>query len=412
VSWLHWLAPAVGILLLGFLWAFVDRIREYPHTRHRPPIDGVVLTLLAAFGYLVWPSHGPGTRHTVLFAVDVTLLVLLVAGSTVAALGWLRVISFPARTARTARTAPSTRSRPGWIDAWYTVPELIVPSAPVVAVWTWSRPLRWCLLRPRTFLRLRRLGVRGLVGVSLVGQWFSPAQVGRLGWPGATLQLLVGAFGWRRGSDLDTSGWDADAFIRAVHASGRPWADYAAVTPWRTLFRLGVDSVDFVRYARGREPRVGIDIALRYGLADIWIPYDVFPALYHGLERGGATPPDVPPLLDHLATEAHRDLDAYRDGWAGLAAWVGYDGRAYVRSLRRAAGPALWEPEPVFARWRSWGKVAARESGPQPALWDAAGLTVDEALTMIDAGDPPDKDVLEGLAALRRETVDPGRDGA
>jgi hypothetical protein len=281
---------------------------------------------------------------------------------------------------------------------------MIAPSTPAVAAWRWSRPVRWCLRRPRTWRHLRRVGIRGVRGVSLVGQWFAPGQVARLGWPGWTLQLLVGAYGWRRASDLDSSRWTADRFIRTVHSSGRPWADYTTSTPWRSLFRLGAeDTTEFVRYAAAREPRVDIDLALRYGLAETAIPYDVFPALYRGLERAGATPAERHRLLDELVAEAMRAVDRYHDGWAGLAAWVEHDGPAYVGSLRRAAGRGGWDPAPVFARWRSWRPVADRAPGVQPAVWHAAGIGVAEALTMLDAGDPPDGDVLAGLAALRRE---------
>jgi hypothetical protein len=391
VSWLHWLAPAVGVLLLGFLWVFVAGVRTSSYLRHHPPIDGVVLALLLGVGYLVWPFDGPGRDRPVLFAVDVALLVLLVAGSVVAGLAWANVITLPTRTVRPGHE---------WAEALYSLPDLIAPSSPLRALCRWSRPLWWCLRRPRVYGRLRRLGVRGVRGVSLVGQWFTPAQVVRLGWPGPGLHLTVGGFGWRRDSDLDTSGWTADAFIRAVHATGRPWLDYTTSTSWRSLHRLGVeDTAEFVRYARAG---ADLDEALRYGLAAARIPYDVFPTLDRALERAEVQPPERQRLLDELVAEAHRDLDAYQDGWAGLAAWVGYDGAALVGSLRRSPGPGRWDPEPVFERWRSWRKVAGRAPGLQPALWDAAGLTLDEALTMIDAGDPPDAEVLAGLAALRR----------
>lgn len=152
---------------------------------------------------------------------------------------------------------------------------------PAVAFWRWSRPARWCLRRPGVYRGLRRRGVRGVRGVSLVGQWFTPAQVARPGWPGPALQLLVGGFGWRRGSDLDSSGWVADAFIRTVHDTGRRRLDYTTSTAWRGLFRLGVeDSTGFVRYARAG---ADLDEALRYGLGDRRIPYDVFPTLDRAL---------------------------------------------------------------------------------------------------------------------------------
>jgi hypothetical protein len=265
-----------------------------------------------------------------------------------------------------------------------------------------SRPLLWCLLRPRVYRGLRRAGVRGVRGVSLVGQWFTPAQVRRLGWPGATVQLLVGSSGWRGATGIDTSGWDADAFIATVHAGGRRWSDYTASTTWFSLFRLGVeDTGEFVRYATARDPRIDIDVALRYGLAEQRIPFDVFPTIVGALERAGAKEPALMRrLLDELAVAGHRDLDGYLGGWAGLAAWVEHDAPAYVRALRRSA----WEPDEVFERWLSWRGVGERAPHLQPALWHAAGFTVDEATGLLDAGDAPDNDTLAGLAALRRDS--------
>lgn len=393
MSWLHWLAPAVGVLFLGFLWAFVDGTRRQRYA----PLDGVVLVLLVGLGYLVWPFDGPGREHPVLLAVDVVLLVLLVAGGVVAVLVRLRVLALP----------EPPRWRNDWVEALSALPEQFHPSAPVVALWRWSRPAWWCLCRPRTWRRLRRLGVRGVRGVHLVGQWFTPDQVARLGWAGPTLQLLVDTVGRRGWHDVDRSGWDAGAFIRTVHAAGRPSGDYVDSASWRTLFRLGVeDTTEFVRYAAARNPCVDLDVALRYGLAGTPIPYDVYPTLHRALDGAGARPAEWQRLLDELVAEATGGLDAYLDGWTGLAAWVEHDGPAYVGTLRRAGHSGV---RPVFERWRSWRPVAARAPDVQPALWSAAGLSIEEALAMLDAGDPPDGEVLAGLAALR---VDPGSHGA
>ncbi|GAA1028391.1 hypothetical protein GCM10009557_13250 [Virgisporangium ochraceum] len=399
MSWLHWLAPAVGVVFLGFLWAFVDGTRRFTNLHRYAPIDGVVLVLLCSVGYMVWPFDGPGRHRPVLLAVDVVLLVLLVAGSVVAVLAWLRVLTFPA-------LPPSRRE---WVEALGTLPELIAPSAPAVALWRWSRPAWWCLRRPRTWRRLRRLGVRGVRGVHLVGQWFTPDQVARLGWAGPTLQLLVDTVGRRGWHDVDRSGWDAGTFIRTVHAAGRPSGDYVDSASWRTLFRLGVDdTTEFVRYAAARDPRVDLDVALRYGLGGI--PYDVYPTLHRALDSAldsaGARPAEWQRLLDQLVVEATGGLDDYLDGWTGLAAWVEHDGAAYVESLRRTGHTGAL---PIFERWRSWRPVATRAPDVQPALWSAAGLSVEEALAMLDAGAPPDGEVLAGLAALR---ADPGSHGA
>lgn len=259
----------------------------------------------------------------------------------------------------------------------------------------------WCVLRPRTTRALRLAGIRGVRGVSLVGQWFSPAQVRRLGWPGPTLQLLVGGFGWRREIGYDSSGWDADAFIDAVHASGRRWSDYTAASTWFGLVPLGIeDTTEFVRYAKAREPRVDIDVALRYGLPPRQVPHDVFPAIHRGLELAGATDPDLRRrLLDEVARAGRDDLGSYQDGWAGLAAWVEHDAPAFVTAMTYAT----YDRSTHFERWRSWREVGERAPCLQPALWHAAGFTVDEALEMIEGGDIPDRDTLAGLAALRRE---------
>jgi hypothetical protein len=387
VSWLHWLAPAVGVVFLGFLWGLVDGTRRDRHA----PVDGVVLVLLAGVGYLVWPFDGPGRERPVLLAVDVVLLVLLVAGSVVAVLVRLRVIVFP----------EPRRWRNDWVEALSALPERVAPFAPAVALWHRSRPVWWCLSRPRTWRRLRRLGVRGLRGVHLVGRWFGPDQVARLGWGGPTLQLLVDSVGRQGWHDVDRSGWDAEAFIRTVHAAGRPAGDYVDAASWRALVRLGAeDTTEFVRYAAAREPRVDLDVALRYGLTGFPIPHDVYPALHRALTGAGARPAEWQRLLDPLVLEAAGRLDAYLDGWTGLAAWVEHDGAAYVGSARQAGGSGVWS---TFERWRSWQPVAARAPDVQPALWSAAGFTVAEATALLDAGDPPDTEVLAGLAALRRE---------
>ena len=56
-------------------------------------------------------------------------------------------------------------------------------------------------------------------------------------------------------------------------------------------------------------------------------------------------------------------------------------------------------------RWTTWHPVylATGPDQPQPALWQQAGYTPDEATAMLRAGDVPDEDTLQAMAALRRE---------
>jgi hypothetical protein len=365
--------------------------RTSPDWRRYGQIDGVVLAPVAGFAVLVRPFLATGPDPGVLFVLDLVLFALLVVASLAGALAWFGVVRLPKRAEYYDRV---------WLNALADLVEILKPLAPVRGVWRWSRPLRWCLRRPRTSLGLRRLGVRGWRGVGLVGRWFAPAQVERLGWPGRDLQMLVGGSA-RLIESGPYSGWDADAFIDTVHATDRPPADYTTEVSWANLYRLGMqDAGEFVRYAKLRDPEVGIDLALRYASGTWHIPYEVFPTIYRGLERAGAEAGDLTTFLDRIHSEGRR-IDAYQNGWAGLAAWVEHDGWAYVGPLPLVT-LNRWNPDRVCARWRSWHEVGERAPGLQPALWDAAGFTIAEALELLAAGDPPDAEVLAGLAALRR----------
>jgi hypothetical protein len=90
----------------------------------------------------------------------------------------------------------------------------------------------------------------------------------------------------------------------------------------------------------------------------------------------------------------------YPGGWPSIVAWLDHAGHDLLRSARIVSSFTIWEAEPYLRPWREWTVLGERH--PHPALWYAAGFTVDEALAMIDAGDGPDEQVLLGLAALRR----------
>lgn len=384
------MSPILGGLLLGYVCLLVDLVRRratYPWQRNAQ-IDGLVLAPVAGFLVLVLPARG-------LFVLDLVLFGLVVVGSLVGALAWVGLVRLP--------TKP-TNYRRRWLNGVADLAELFKPLAPVRGAWRWSRPLRWCLRWPRRYLGLRRLGVRGWRGARLVGQWFAPAQVERLGWPGRDLQMLVGGDRWlaERGPYAT---WDADVFIDTVDATGRPAADYTTDVAWPILYRLGFDEAgedpaEFIRYATLRDPEIGIDLALKYARGPWHIPSEVFPTIFRALRRAGAEPDDLTRYLDRLAAERPR-IDEYHNGWAGLAAWVEHDGAAFV-AARTSVTRSRWNADDVCDRWRSWHEVGERSPDLPPALWHAAGFSVAEALELIDAGDPPDAEVLAGLAALRR----------
>jgi hypothetical protein len=387
VSW-SWVSPIVGVLLLGHVGLIVDLVRrrgDHPWRRHSQ-IDGLVLAPVVGIVVLVWPS-----RSGVLFGLDLLLFGLIATGSVVGALAWAGVVRLP--------KGPEYSDRVG-MNYLADLAERFRPLSPVRWLWSGSRPLWWCLRRPRTYLRLRRLGVRGWRGVRLVGRWFSPAQVTRLGWPPRDLQMLVGG-GFAMSEKGPAAGWDADAFIDTVHASDRPSTDYTTDVSWLFLSELGRDdNTEFLRYAKLRDPEVGIAMALTYSRFPSAIPSEVFPAMYRGLRRAGVDAGEMTLLLSRIGLERHR-IDAYQNGWAGLAAWVEHDGPAFVGPepviVRRT-----WNADRVCERWRSWREVGDRAPHVQPALWHAAGFTVAEALQMIEAGEAVDAEVLAGLAALRR----------
>jgi hypothetical protein len=387
-------SPIVGVLLLGYVCLIIDLVRrrtEYPWQRNSQ-IDGVVLAPLAGFLVLVRPFLADGSRPRPLVALDLVLFALLAVASLIGALAWAGVVRLP-------EGAKFYHRR--WLNGLADLAETVKPLAPVRGGWRWSRPLRWCLLHPRAYLGLRRLGVRGWRGARLVGRWFTPAQVERLGWPARDLQMVVG--GYTLLPDFGPyAGWDAERFIDTVHATDRPPADFTTDVSWGSLYRLGHDDAasEFLRYAKLRDPELGIDLALRYASGTWHIPYDAFPAIYRGLEHAGAQRREMTMFLDRLSGERDR-AEEYQNGWAGLAAWIEHDGQAYVDALT-SVNRHKWDPDPVCERWRSWHVVGERAPHLQPALWYAAGFTIAEALEMLDAGDPPEAEVLAGLAALRK----------
>ncbi|GAA0916354.1 hypothetical protein Vau01_084140 [Virgisporangium aurantiacum] len=369
---MHWVAPVAGVVFLGYLWLLLDGVMRDPD-RRRPPLDGPALCLLAS-GLYVTLADPPGT---VLPIVDRVLFGLLVLGSVVAALAWFRVV-----------TLPRLRWRPPgpWTVLLFGLPELVTPVRWIVAGWRRTAPLRWCMSHPYTEQEFRRLGYRGPRVIATVARWFSPDQVRRLGWTATAVAAATEQMAF-----VSRQGWDAEAFVDAVRASGRDHADQLG--NWGDLYRLGRhDPAEYLRYlAAGAD----IALALRYALGPDRVPYEVVLAL---TRRGVAKPW---PHLYSLQREYRTHRTCYRGGWADIVAWVEYDEtRPFTRAL--AARFTAWDDDTYFRRWREWAPVGERAPHPEPALWAAAGFTVDEALAVLDTGAEPDAEALRGLAALRR----------
>jgi hypothetical protein len=355
MTWLHSSAPVVGILLLGFLWIFVDGVLRHPELRRHPPIDGVVLGLGLAVAYVTLAGPPPGG---VLRAVVLVLFALVVLGSVVAGLAWTRIYVPPFAGWR----------RRGLL---FHLPELITPVAGVRALWRRSAPLRWGLRHPRGYLAFRRLGYRRLAVAAELSRWFTPAQLGRLGWDPEAVAPATYAM-----ARVDATGWDAEAFLRASrghHVAHR-------ITSWAELSRLGVDDpAEFQRYMAA--PDADLDLALRFGAGPVRVPYGIVTAL----RRSGVRRPW--PVLYALRNEYRRHGDRYPGGWPSILAWIEH------------SGP---DPDGNLEAWRAWTVVSQRAPRLEPAWWAAAGFTVDEALAVLDTGAEPDAEVLLALAALRR----------
>jgi hypothetical protein len=371
MEWLHWSAPVVGVLFLGHLWLFLDGVMRNPDRRDRPPIEGTALFLLVSGLYMTL-ADPPG----VLRVVDRVLFGLLVAGSAVAALARFGVVTLPRLP---------WRALGPWKVLLFGLPEVLTPVTGVRAVWRRTAPPRWCVRHPRTHRAFRRLGYRGPRVIATLARWFRPDQLRRLGWKVTDVSAAT-----ERMALVGGEGWDAEAFIRTVRATGRDHADQLG--SWRRLHRLGVDDpTEYLRYLA----TTGIDVALRYALGPDRVPYDVVRALQR---RGAAI---LWPLLSALEREYQLHRTCYWGGWSSIVAWIGYDeSPGFAAAL--AARPAARNDTTYLHRWREWAPVGGRTSRVEPALWAAAGFTVDEALAVLDAGDEPDAEALRGLAALRR----------
>lgn len=367
MGWLHWSAPVVGVLFLGHLWLVLDGVMRNPDRRDRPPIEGTVLFLLVS-GLYVTLADPPG----VLRIVDRVLFALLASGSVVAALARFGVVTLPRLP---------WRALGPWKVLLFGLPEVVTPVAGVRAVWRRTAPLRWCLRHPRTYRAFRRLGYRGPRVIATLGRWFRPDQLRRLGWAVTAVTAATELMAF-----VPRTGWDAEAFVDAVRASGHDHADQ--LPRWRLLHRLGVhDPAEYLRYVAAGD----LPLALQYALGPDRVPYDV--ALE--LRRRGAT--TLWPVLNALQREYRNHRTCYPGGWADIVAWITYDQTpAFARALADRA--SMWDAQP----WRAWAPVASRGRRVAPALWAAAGFTVEEALAVLDAGDEPDAEALRGLAALRR----------
>lgn len=362
MTWWQWLAPVVGLLLLGFLWIFLDGVLR----DRRPPVDGAVLALLVAVLHLALSD-----RARPLFA-----LVAAVAAGAVATHAVVR--RRPGRD-RWRRQGP-------WTTLLFGLPELVTPVAWLRALWRWTSVVRWWLRRPRVFRAFRRLGYRRLAVAAELSRWFTPAQVRVLAWDVEALTYATAAMARVR----TPRGWDAEAFVRAVRACGHD------VTPhlgnWAELHRLGVDDpAGFLRYVEA--PDTDLRFALRYAVGRPPVPFEVVLAL----RRLGVTKLWAP--MARLQDELRVHGAAYPTGWTGLLTWLEHAGADLLTAFRQHS---TGDAESYFREWRTWTRVSERAPRLEAALWSAAGFTVDGALAMLDCGEEPDPEVLLGLAALRR----------
>jgi hypothetical protein len=366
MTWWHWLAPVVGLLLLGFLWSFLDGVLR----DRRPPVDGAVLALLVAVLQLTLSD-----RARPLFA----LVAAVAAGAVVV----------HAVRRRRRPTFERWRRHGPWTTLLFGLPELVTPVAWLRALWRSTALLRWWLRHVPTYRAFRRLGHRRLAVAAELSRWFTPAQVRALAWDVDTLTHATSAMARVRTHPA----WDAEAFIRAVRASGHDVAPHLG--NWAQLHRLGVDDpAGFLRYVEA--PDADVRLALRFAVGRVPVPYDVVLAL----RRLGV--PNLWLPLARFQDELRVHRVHYPTGWTGLLAWLEHAGADLLTAFRQGRSYSAQDAEPYFRVWRGWTAVAERAPHLEAALWAAAGFTVDEALSMLDAGAEPDPEVLLGLAALRR----------
>ncbi|WP_238008251.1 hypothetical protein KZZ52_58205 [Dactylosporangium sp. AC04546] len=246
--------------------------------------------------------------------------------------------------------------------------------------------MTWYRLRGRLLLRrYRPLGITDATIARQIALLFTPDQAVRLGWPAETLRE---AFGSHRIHRFD---WDAEVFIRTVHASSRRPGELARAG-WHNLVGLARgDTTAVLRYLR--DPRVD-DVGFAVVYAGVKAPVDEFLALRQALRSAGA---DAEWVISHLNSIAREYWNHYRTttAWPLLVGWVEHDGAALVAAGHNA--------DVVLHRWRSWAVAANWSGDPHPALLEAAGITIEEAWALHQRGELPDREVLTTLAALRRD---------
>jgi hypothetical protein len=356
----------VGLLLLGFLWIFLDGVLR----DRRPPVDGAVLALLVAVLQLTLSD-----RARPLFA----LVAAVAAGAVVT---HFLVRRRPPRFDTWIRLGP-------WATLLAELPELIAPVAWLRALWRRSVLWWWWLRHVRVYRDLRRLGYRRLTVAVELSRWFTPAQVGALAFDVEALTCATESMERVRTPPT----WDADAFVRVVRACGHDLT--LNLGNWALLHRLGVDDpTEFLRYFDN--PDANPWFAVAYAIGDRPVPYDVMLTL----RRLGVPKPQL--ALVRLREEMRVHGARYPTGWTGLLTWLEHAGADMLTTFREGEPYSPWDSERHFRTWREWTPVAERAPHLEAALWAAAGFTVDEALAMLDAGDEPDVEILLGLAALRR----------
>ena len=112
------------------------------------------------------------------------------------------------------------------------------------------------------------------------------------------------------------------------------------------------------------------------------------------IERAGGLARSVPGLVARSVARARR-LDLVEAADEAVATGGGAEGAVETLALGEA---------------RLWDRTVG-EQGPAPARWIAAGITPEEAVSMIERGDRPDEPTLAAMATLTRPTIHPPTDG-